>query len=70
LPQQYLQKYFAAYNIGLKKEVLNMPNETTQAAIEAAVNGTNLYGPFDTVDSLMEALGAKNRVHKPIQKGL
>lgn len=47
-----------------------MPNETTQAAIEAAVNGTNLYGPFDTVDSLMEALGAKNRVHKPIQKGL
>lgn len=34
------------------------PNETTYAAIEAAENDTELYGPFDSVSALMEALDA------------
>ena len=34
------------------------PNETTYAAIEAAENETDLFGPFDSVSALMEALDA------------
>lgn len=37
---------------------LDEPNETTYAAIEAAENGEDVYGPFDSVDELMEALNA------------
>ncbi len=36
------------------------PNPTTLAAMEEAETGENLYGPFETVDSFMEALNAEN----------
>lgn len=35
-----------------------MPNSVTIAAIEAAEKGEDVYGPFDSVESLMEALNA------------
>ena len=44
---------------GLPFEVkLGEPNETTYAAMEAAENDTDLYGPFDSIDDMMEALDA------------
>lgn len=44
---------------GLPFEVkLDEPNEVTYAAMEAAENNEDLYGPFDSVDELMEALNA------------
>lgn len=44
---------------GLPFEVrLAEPNETTYAAMEAAEKGEDLYGPFDSVAELMEALNA------------
>jgi len=36
----------------------NVPNATTPAAMEDAENGNDLYGPFDNVADLMEALNA------------
>lgn len=33
-------------------------NDTTYAAMEAAEKGEDLYGPFESVDELMEALNA------------
>ncbi len=35
------------------------PNETTYAAMESAQNGEDLYGPYDSVSELMEALNAE-----------
>lgn len=44
---------------GLPFEVrLDEPNETTYAAMQAAEEGEELYGPFDSVSELMEALDA------------
>ena len=37
---------------------LNTPNSVTLAAMEAAENDEDMYGPFDNVSSLMEALNA------------
>ena len=37
---------------------INEPNETTYAAIEAAENDEDTFGPFDTVEAMMEALNA------------
>lgn len=34
------------------------PNETTYAAIAAAENNEDIFGPFDSVSELMEALNA------------
>ena len=34
------------------------PNEDTYAAIAAAEKGEDMYGPFDQVEELMEALNA------------
>lgn len=34
------------------------PNETTYSAMEAAEEGKDVYGPFDNVSDLMEALNA------------
>ena len=58
----------AAFNIFAKTVVreqripfeltTEVPNSTTIAAIESAESGKNLYGPFDNVDALMEALNA------------
>ena len=44
---------------GLPFEVrLDEPNEVTYAAMAAAEKGEDLYGPFDSVADLMEALNA------------
>lgn len=44
---------------GLPFEVkVDEPNKVTYAAIESAEKGEDLYGPFDSVDELMEALNA------------
>lgn len=44
---------------GLPFEVkLDEPNKTTYAAMEAAEKGEDVYGPFDSVSDLMEALNA------------
>lgn len=34
------------------------PNATTLAAMESSEHGDDLYGPFDSVSALMEALNA------------
>ena len=34
------------------------PNETTQAAIKSAATGSDVYGPYDSIAALMEALDA------------
>ncbi len=57
-----------AFNIFLKQAVReqqipfmvskNVPNSTTLAAMDDAESAENLFGPFDSVDSLMEALNA------------
>lgn len=39
---------------------LEEPNEETYAAMEAAENGADLYGPFDSLEALMEALDAED----------
>ena len=36
----------------------NIPNAVTVAAMESAENDEDMYGPFDSVDSLMESLNA------------
>ena len=57
-----------AFNIFLRQSVReqqlpfqvskNVPNAVTLAAMDEAENGDQLYGPFDTVADLMEALNA------------
>ena len=44
---------------GLPFEVkTDEPNAVTYAAMEAAEKGEDMYGPFDSVEDLMEALNA------------
>jgi len=43
---------------GIEGNILDEPNETTIATMEAAEKGEDLYGPFDTVKEMMEALDA------------
>lgn len=57
-----------AFNIFLRQSVReqqlpfnvtkNIPNQTTLNAINSAETDEDIYGPFDTVSSLMEALNA------------
>lgn len=57
-----------AFNIFLRQSVReqqipfkvskNVPNAVTLAAMDASEKGEDIYGPFDSVDSLMEALNA------------
>lgn len=57
-----------AFNIFLRQSVReqqipftisrNVPNAITLTAMEAAENDEDMYGPFDSVASLMEALNA------------
>lgn len=57
-----------AFNIFLRQAVReqqipfsisrNIPNAVTLAAMDSAENEEDLYGPFDNVTSLMEALNA------------
>lgn len=45
---------------GLPFEVkIDEPNEVTYAAMEAAERDEEMYGPFDTIEELMEALNAE-----------
>lgn len=37
------------------------PNQTTFDAMKMAENGEGVYGPFDSVEELMEALNAENQ---------
>lgn len=58
----------AAFNIFAKTVVreqripfeltTEVPNKVTLSAMESAENGNDVYGPFDSVDDLMEALNA------------
>ncbi len=36
----------------------NTPNAVTLAAMESAENGEDVYGPYESIDDLMEALNA------------
>ncbi len=55
-----------AFNIFLRQSVReqrlpfevtkSVPNAVTLAALDSAARGEDLYGPFDSVDALMEAL--------------
>lgn len=57
-----------AFNIFLKQSVReqrmpfmisrNVPNTATMAAMEAAENDEDMYGPFDSIEALKEALNA------------
>ena len=57
-----------AFNIFLRQSVReqqlpfsvtkNIPNAVTVAAMEAADRDEDMYGPFDSVSALMEALNA------------
>ena len=57
-----------AFNIFLRQSVReqrlpfvvskNTPNAVTLAAMDAAEKGTDLHGPYDSVEELMEALNA------------
>lgn len=57
-----------AFNIFLRQSVReqqipfaiskNVPNAVTLAAMDVAESGEDIYGPFDSIDSLMEALNA------------
>ena len=57
-----------AFNIFLRQSVReqqipfrvtkNVPNAVTLAAMEASEKGEDLYGPYDSVSDLMEALNA------------
>ena len=48
----------AIYKNGFPFEIKYSPNEETLNAIESAEKGENVYGPFDSIDQLMEALDA------------
>lgn len=57
-----------AFNIFLRQSVReqqmpfmisrNVPNAVTQKAIQAAENEEDIYGPFDNIEMLKEALNA------------
>ena len=60
----------AAFNMFAKRVVkeqripfditTEVPNARTLAAMEAAETGRDVFGPFDTVEELMEALNAED----------
>lgn len=49
--------YVIAYLQGLNA-MPEEPNETTYAAMQNAQDGEDMFGPFDSVSDLMEALNA------------
>ena len=57
---EYKLGYVLAYVQGIAADEEDMPNAETVQAIEDVRNRRNLIGPFDTVDSLMEALNAED----------
>lgn len=49
----------AIYENGIPFEISrNTPNAVTLAAMDSAEKGEDIYGPFDNVEDLMEALNA------------
>ena len=46
----------ALYKNGFPFEIKYSPNEETLNAIESAEKRENVYGPFDSIDQLMEAI--------------
>lgn len=53
----YLKKALAEQGIPFEVS-REIPNTVTAKAIADSENGNDVYGPFDSVDSLMEALNA------------
>lgn len=49
--------------------VLPTPNDVTVGAMDDAEGGQDLYGPYDSVAELMDALNDEASVHRPMQKG-
>ncbi len=47
--------YEHSFPFAIQREV---PNETTLRAMEAAEKDEEMYGPFDSVEAMMEALDA------------
>ena len=47
--------YEGSFPFSITREV---PNAATRAAIKAAENDEDMYGPFNSVEELMEALNA------------
>ena len=50
--------------------VLPTPNDTTLGAMEVAESGQDLYGPYESVAEIMDALNDEASVYRPMQKGL
>ncbi len=48
----------SAIFIDKQPQKLYEPNELTYQAIENAENDVDMYGPFDTISEMMEALNA------------
>jgi DNA-damage-inducible protein J len=55
----FLRQVIRTHSIPFPLE-LDIPNAVTQAAIEDAISGQNLHGPFTSVDALMEDLNAED----------
>lgn len=47
--------YERSFPFSITREI---PNAATLAAMDSAENGNDVYGPFDSVDDLIEALNA------------
>ncbi len=52
----YLKKAIAEQ--GIPFEITKTPNRVTAKAIADSENGKDVYGPFDSVEELMESLDA------------
>lgn len=48
-----VREYRIPFEIGIER-----PNEVTEQAMASAENDADMYGPFDSVSALMEALNA------------
>ena len=55
----FLRQVIRTHSIPFPLE-LDIPNAVTQTAIDDAISGRNLYGPFSSVDALMEDLNAED----------
>lgn len=55
----FLRQVIRTHSIPFPLE-LDTPNAVTQTAIEDAISGQNLHGPFTSVNALMEDLNAED----------
>lgn len=58
LKEQLKDSEIKAEYDALETEFAEIPNQITQSAIEDAVNGKDLHGPFDSVEALMKDLNS------------